>query len=246
MCILQVQISKEHLQICELGILCSDSWGKAVLFSSQLISTSYAAPLPQGNGRWVNPCGGSTPVSGVSLNLPTPPPKPINTELTSLKLMAQTASSLSDEMTYTIKPRIGSSVAAELDSHAPLEGFPDTGASFTAGIKVEEMLLKEVERLSKIGVFLEQAGLDTYDYTDKIEQLENKYVEMLCKMHIILKGLKQEVTTVVSRDIMLSEYRNLHEIAHIDMRNYLIIRDAQRIFVAVSEGVDAYMEENNL
>ncbi|XP_067657460.1 uncharacterized protein [Haliotis asinina] len=226
-------------------LLVSLSVATAVLFSSQLISPSYAAPLPQGDGRWVNPCAGSTPVSGITLNLPTPPPKPINIELMSLKLMAQTASSLSDEMTYTIKPRIGSSVAAALDSHVPLDGFPDTGASFTSGIKAEEMLLKEVERLSKIGVFLEQARLDTYDYTDKIEQLENKYVEMLCKMHIILKGLKQEVTTVASRDIMPSDYRNLHEIARIDARNYLIIRDAQRIFVAVSEGVDAYLQENH-
>lgn len=108
------------------------------------------------------------------------------------------------------------------------------------------MLLKEVKRLSMIGVFLEQASLDTYDYTDKIEQLENKYVEMLCKLHIILKGLKQEVTTVVSRDIMSSESRNLNQIARIDMRNYLIIRDAQRIFVAIAEGVDSYLANNNL
>ncbi|XP_071089083.1 uncharacterized protein [Haliotis cracherodii] len=227
-------------------LIISLSLATAVLFSSQLISTAFAAPLPQGDGRWVNPCGGSTPVSGLSLNLPTPPSKPINMELTSLKLMAQTATSLSDEMTYTIKPRIGPSIASELDAHAPLAGFPDTGASYTAGIKVEDMLLKEVERLSMIGVFLEQASMDTYDYTDKIEQLENKYVEMLCKLHIILKGLKQEVTTAVSRDIMSSESRNLDQIVHIDMRNYLIIRDAQQIFVAIAEGVDSYLANNNL
>ncbi|XP_067657997.1 uncharacterized protein [Haliotis asinina] len=214
------------------------------LLSSQLISTSIAAPLAEAGGRWVNPCGGSRPVSGSVVNLPTPPPKPISIEMASLKLMTQTAVSLCDETTYTIRSRIGTSVAAAADS-IPLDGFPDTGSSYTNGTTIEEMLSKEVDRLSKIGVFLEQAAHDTYDYADKIRQIENKNVEMLCKMHIMLKGLHQEVKTNVSRDIMPNEYRTLDEISHIDTRNYIMVRGTQTIAVLMSEGIDAYLQRNN-
>ncbi|XP_067657752.1 uncharacterized protein [Haliotis asinina] len=182
--------------------------------------------------------------AGSVVNLPTPPPKPISIEMASLKLMTQTAVSLCDETTYTIRSRIGTSVAAAADS-IPLDGFPDTGASYLNGTTIEEMLSKEADRLSKIGVFLEQAAHDTYDYADKIRQIENKNVEMLCKMHIMLKGLHQEVTTNVSRDIMPNEYRTLDEISHIDTRNYIMVRGTQTIAVLMSEGIDAYLQRNN-
>ncbi|XP_046542939.1 uncharacterized protein LOC124253238 [Haliotis rubra] len=215
-----------------------------VLLSSQLIPTTIAAPLAEEDGRWVNPCGGSRPISGSAVNLPTPPPKPISTELATLKLMAQTAVSLCDETTYTIRSRIGTSMAVAAAS-IPLDGFPDTGASYTNGTTIEEMLLKEVDRLSKIGVFLEQAAHDTYDYADKIRQVENKNVEMLCKLHIMLKGLHQEVATNVSRDIMPSEYRTLDEISQIDVRNYILVRGTQAIVVLMSEGIDVYLQGNS-
>ncbi|XP_046329695.1 uncharacterized protein LOC124113408 [Haliotis rufescens] len=215
-----------------------------VLLSSQRIPTTLAAPVPEEDGRWVNPCGGGQPISGSALNLPTVPPKPISEELASLKLMALTAVSLCDETSYTIRSRIGTSVANAASSIV-LDGFPSTGASYTNGTTIEELFLNEVQRLSKIEVFLEQAGFDTYDYADKIRQVENKNVELLCKMHVTMKGLNQEVTTNVSRDIMPDEYRTLDEISQIDVRNYIMVRGTQAVAVAISEEIDAYLQDNS-
>ncbi|XP_046329698.2 uncharacterized protein LOC124113411 [Haliotis rufescens] len=218
----------------------------ALLLFQHPNSTTHAVPLPEEDGRWVNPCGGGAPVSGSLPPLPSLPPMPLGIDLTSLKYESQTAATLTDKITYIIKTRIGSTAAQLLHTSPSLTGFPGTGASFKPGILIEDILFNETKRLSQIGVFLEQARLDTYDYTQKLEGLENKYVEMLCLMQDMLEGLNQEVATDVSRDIMPSEYRALKDISEIDRRNYLIMRDAKQIFVAIAERADAYLQEHHL
>lgn len=102
----------------------------------------------------------------------------------------------------------------------------------------------EIERLSKIGVFLEGARLDTRSYTDNMRRLEQNNFDMLCKLHTMLPG--RSVTADVSSDIMRTDYRNLSDTTAIDGRNYIIARDVSKILVAIEEGAEAYRKEHNL
>ncbi|XP_067657753.1 uncharacterized protein [Haliotis asinina] len=193
----------------------------AVLVSQLVVETASGQPLGQ-EGIWVQPCAGTTEISDRPIHRPRRSHH-LTAELLLLKLKSESAASLCGELRSRITRIILPSTANVLNTYPPLTGFPDTRTSHRVERNMTKLLLWDVERLTQVGVFLEQILTEYVDYNAELRQLETKYRETKCQVHRLLEMVGQEVTPQVSRDIMPDHLRNMFEYVHRNHHSFSLL-----------------------
>ncbi|XP_071090205.1 uncharacterized protein [Haliotis cracherodii] len=191
------------------------------------------AVLPEPSEKlWTAGCGRHPTVADPTRAVSPVPPQgdiAVNDSLVLVLLMSRTAARICDELNNTI-----SLVVNETDT--PVNELEESeletllkGKTPGPSQQMEDVLTKAITRMSRIGLFLELARNDTVDYTGKITELERKVIEIVCQMYQLMKVIKVEVTSNVTRDLVTSKYRDGLDTLGRHKRNLLITRIAKAI-----------------
>ncbi|KAL8567947.1 hypothetical protein ACOMHN_029122 [Nucella lapillus] len=106
-----------------------------------------------------------------------------------------------------------------------MSGFPPLDRHMLER-NLSQALPVDYERVSRLGIFLEQAMSDTRPYRHHLTSAFDHVTGMLCWLEQASLSLCQPINYGVTRSIMGPELRHLRSSAMRDTRNYVIGRDA--------------------